>query len=328
VLTATVRFEGWTTETWTRFLSLWKPRAEPEREATRVRGGLVVLHEGPRVLKVIHLKRGRLEPNIAWPTPLADLAEQHAASWVLSLERGTLEEVMEQFGARARRHDDVITQSISLVNIVREKMLAGEIEFWPARLDGIPVPTDAMVRRALDSVCEDEHCMVLGLFQDGELWTAMCGFRRGYGLDVIAGPEDLRLNMGLLSGDWRRDYRHLVRVVEETYGPLSFGCFAEVDTFRRLQVDPTPGAWSKAVALRDIVVSPVPGAVGLALGLDGARFAFENVRQVTERVDRFGLLDPFMQGLRKRAGAVLGDQDVTRALGFSPMEVLRLLLKR
>ena len=37
-------------------------------------------------------------------------------------------------------------------------------------------------------------------------------------------------------------------------------------------------AWGRAVAVRDIVLSPIPMAIGLALGVDGARYAFEGSR--------------------------------------------------
>ena len=94
-----------------------------------------------------------------------------------------------------------------------------------------------MVRRAVDAVCADGKAIALGMFKDEELWTALVARRRGDGFDVIAGPDELRPAMGLLSGDWRRDYRHLVRAAEERYAPLAFGCFAEVGAFRDLQTD-------------------------------------------------------------------------------------------
>jgi hypothetical protein len=328
MLTADVRFEGWTTETWSRFLDLWKPRAEPTVEATRPRGGVVCVVDGGRVAKLIHTQRGRLDPNIAWPQPLAELTAAQGGSWGLILARGALDEVSEQFGARTRREHDLVTQALTLVGIVREQMLAKTIEFWPDRLAGVPVPTEGMVRRSIDAVCRDGHVIVLGLFERDQLWTALCARRRGDGFDVLAGPEDLRLTMGLISGDWQRDYRHLVTAVERTYGPLSLGCFAEASKFRALTVDPTPGAWSRAVALREVVLSPVPAAVGLALGFDAARFAVDSLRVVTERVDRFGLMDAMLGEARKRASALLGDSDVSAALGFNPVEVLRLLLQR
>jgi hypothetical protein len=328
MFTADVRFEGWTTETWGRFIDLWKPRAEPAIEATRPRGGVVAVVDGGRIVKLIHTRKGRIVPDIAWPMPLAELTQQHGGSWGLLIARGALDEVSEQFGARVKREHDLVAQSLILVNIVREQMLAKTIEFWPARLEGVPVPTEGMVRRSLDTACADGHVIVLGLFERDQLYTALCARRRGDAFDVVAGPEDLRLSMGLLSGDWQRDHRHLVRAVERTYGPLSLGCFAEASRFKTLMLDATPGAWSKAVALREVILSPVPTAIGLALGFDGARYAYESVRAVTDRVDRFGFVDSMLANVRKRASAALGDKDVTGVLGFNPIEVLRALIRR
>src|ERR1700719_3713629 len=69
VLTADVRFEGGTHEDWIRFVRLWQPRSTPEREPTRPRGGVVVVHEDGQVLKVLHTKRGRLDPAAAQLPP-------------------------------------------------------------------------------------------------------------------------------------------------------------------------------------------------------------------------------------------------------------------
>ena len=329
MLTPDVRFEGWTTETWSRFLHLWKPRASPDRESTRPRGGLFVIHDSGRLRKLLHTQAGRLDPRATpWPASLEELCAQHQASWALSAHAGALEEIMERFGARARRHDDLVQQSLSLVQIAREMMIEGAIESWPRRLRGIPPPTDAMVRRALDSLCGDGHAIGLGMFKEGELWTAFVARRRGPNFDVIAGPDELVHHLGLLSGDWRRDYRHVVRAVEDMYAPLAFGCFAEVDTFRALQVDSRPGAWGRAVAVRDVVLSPIPTAIGLALGVDGARYAFENVKRVTERIAPLARLDPVLASMRARLGSAAGGKDVSHVLGFDPMHALRQLLRR
>jgi hypothetical protein len=102
VLTADVRFEGWTATDWTRFLNLWKPRATPEQEAHRPRGGIIAIHDGARVRKLLHTMTGRVEPSHAhWPMPLAELAEEHHASWALVAHFGALEEVMEEDGDAA-----------------------------------------------------------------------------------------------------------------------------------------------------------------------------------------------------------------------------------
>src|SRR5947209_17589467 len=111
VLTSDVRFEGWNAQDWSRFLELWKPRAaSPEEEPTRPRGGVFVVHDGARVRKMLHTKRGRIAAGDPWPTPLKDVAAEHHVSWVLSAHVGALDEIMERFGARVRREQDITSQ--------------------------------------------------------------------------------------------------------------------------------------------------------------------------------------------------------------------------
>jgi hypothetical protein len=324
MLTPDVRFEGWTAEDWMRFVQVWSPQ-RPEAKPSL--GGLVVVHEAGRIVKLLHTQRGRIEPGGAWPQKLADLATEHGATWAIGFERGALEDVMERYGARTKRGDDLIVQSLTLVAIVRELMLDGKIESWPQRLRGVPVPTEAVVRRSLDALCGDGKVLALALFQSGELWTSFVARRRGTGFDVIAGPDELRHEMGIISGDFRRDYPHFVSAVEAHYGELALGCFAEVSVFRALQVDARSGAWSKAVALRDVVLSPIPVAVGLALGVDTTRYAVGKLRRFRPLLDPFNLAGPLAQGIRERAFGP-SDKDLVTLLGFSPLEILRLLLRR
>ncbi|MBK6694879.1 MAG: hypothetical protein IPG50_22110 [Myxococcales bacterium] len=332
MLTANVRFEGWTTEDWRRLLALFKPRAPLERESSRPRGGIIAIRDGGRVRKLLHTGKGRIEPPpfVAGETApsLEALCEMHSGSWALGLEHHGLEELMERFGARCRASDDFLDQSLKLVAVVRELMEAGIIERWPERLKGVPVPSATMVHRTLDTLCRDGHVMCLGMFKDEDLYTSLVLRRKGTLFDLVAGPDNLRAQVGLLSGDFRRDQRYLVRAVEETYGPLSLGCFAEFDFFRELAVDPRPGAWSRAVTVRDVILSPLPTAIAAALGFDGARVVAENARALISRFDSFGLFEPAFGLLKERVGAAVGSYEVESLLGFNPLVVLRALLKR
>jgi hypothetical protein len=355
LLTPDVRFEGWTTDDWLRFMRLWEPRANPDREENRPRGGLVLVHEDGQVLKLLHTQRGRLDglasvapgesPGPAGPSSLANAVSQamalraglpsalgqwaraHHASWAMSLRLGALDEVMERFGARARRSDDLTAQAILLVAIIREMIGEGAIATWPQRLRGIPLPMPNVVHRTLDALCPSGRAIALGLFDEGTLWTAFVARRRGAAFDVVAGPDELRPALGLLSGDWRRDYRHLARAVEERYAPLGFGCFAELSTFRALQTDPRPGAWSRAVAVRDVVVAPMPLAVGVAMGFDGAHYALRGLRSFTGRIAPLAAMAPLVSSTRSHLAWATG-KDVTALLGFDPLAALRQLLKR
>jgi hypothetical protein len=240
---------------------------------------------------------------------------------------GALDEVMERFGARSQRSDDLTDQSIKFVEIGQEMISEGAIATWPQRLRGFPLPTPHVARRALDALVGEGHTLALGLFDSAGLWTAFVARRRGPAFDLIAGPDELRPALGLLSGDWRRDYRHFARAVEDRYGPLGFGCFAELSTFRALQTDTSPGAWTRAVAVRDIVIARMPVAVGLALGLDGARYALQGLLAVTGRIPPLAACGPMLAAARKRVAKVTG-KDVAALLGFDPLEAIRALLER
>ena len=344
VLTPDVRFEGWTTQDWIRFTRLWQPRATPDREPTRPRGGVIVVHEDGQVLKLLHTKHGRLDPasgpppsgqadtralalRTGQPSALVQVAKAHHASWALGMRLGALDEVMERFGARARRGDDLTAQALQLVTIVREMIDEGAIASWPQRLRGLPVPTPHVVRKTLDALCPDGRAIALGLFDAEGLWVSFVARRRAGAFDVIAGPDELRPALGLLSGDWRRDYRHLARAVEDRYAPLSFGCFADVTRFRALQTDGHPGAWMRAVAVRDVVLAPMPVAVGVGLGVDGARYALRGLRVLTERIAPLAALGPMVDAARARFAKVTG-KDVGALLGFDPLAALRALLER
>src|SRR2546423_4392614 len=120
MLTKDVRFEGWTADDWGRLLSLW--RSSPENgSATGAAGGLLVIHGGGRVRKMLHTQKGRIEKEgQTWPVPLADMAAKHGARWVLAAPSGGLEKIAERFGARSRREDDLSSQARLLLEIVRE----------------------------------------------------------------------------------------------------------------------------------------------------------------------------------------------------------------
>jgi hypothetical protein len=339
VLAPDVRFEGFTATDWIRVLSLFQPRPATgeRRDPERPRGGVVAVHAGGRLRKLLHTHAGRLridggaapgeggEPRAGWPLSAERLAERHRASWAATLEAGTLEAIIERFGARVQRGDDLTAQTLLLVQLAREEYLAGRIELWPFRLRGVPIPTAGMVRGTLDSVCGVGRTMVVGLFEAGELWTSIALRREARGFNLILGPDEVREDMGLLAGDWRRDYRHLARAIEQRAGPLSLGCFAEASRIRELEVDPTPGAWARAVAVRDVILSPVPPALAIPLGIDAGRAALTALRAVAERVDPVGVVGPAVRRFLERGA---GEAEVAAMLGFQPLELLRRMLSR
>ena len=329
MLAPEVRFEGFNATDWTRVLSLFQPRraSGAERDPERPRGLVVAVHSGGKLWKLLHTKVGRLRLDDAqrdWPLSPEELARRNHASWAISIEAGSLESIAERFGARARRGDDLVIHLVTLAELVQGEALAGRLDIWPRRLHGVPIPAPSVVRGTLDSVCPVGRSMVIGLFEHGELWTSIALRRGREGVNFVLGPEEIRADMGLLSGDWRRDYRHLAHAIEHKLGPLAFGCYAEVETLRKLEVDASPGAWARAAALRDLILSPLPAPLAIPLGVDATMFAVHALRAIAERVDPLGIVSPSMDLVRDLAKDYAG----VNVLGFHPLELLRKLLER
>lgn len=337
MLSADVRFEGFTQSDWARVLSLFRPRVSSgkERDPERPQGGVVAVTREGRLIKLLHTQAGRLrldELTADWPLSPEVLAQRHHASFALVIESGALESVMESFGARVRRGDDLTAQTLLFAALVREELVRGTLAFYPARLAGMPMPTAGMIERSIDAVCPRSHAMVFGLFDAGELWTTIALYRGASGrFESILGPDEIRRDMGLLAGDFRRDYRHLSRAVERRIGKLSMGVFSEMSTFRALQVDPTPGAWARAAAIRDVILSPVPVALTIPLGLDAGRAAFSVLRSVAERAQGMGVASPLFGVLREsvdQLANVASSLPIGDGERFDLLELIRRLLSR
>lgn len=322
-----VRFEGFSSADWTRLLGLFSPvRSKPAEDPASARGGVVAVQSEGKLEKLLHTHVGRLRLSDVegeWPIGAEALAARHRASWAIVLERGSLESVMDRFAGRSRRGDDLIDQVLTLVSLIRDELIAGQIEVWPVRLRGVPIPTRAMVLRTLDAVCPPDRSIVVGVFEGGELHTAVVLRRGAMLIEAIVGPEQLRAEMGILSGDWRRDHRHLVSAAEDRFGSVALGFFSELTTLRALEVDSAPGAWSKAVAVRDVILSPAPPALAVPIGIDAGLAAYGAVRGWLARNPVASEWIPSAQTVGNIGRALLGSET-----GFDPLGILRKLLTR
>jgi hypothetical protein len=296
MLTKDVRFEGWTTEDWSRLLLLWKSTGETTGAP---RGGLLVIHSQGRVRKILHTTRGRIDnEGVTWPSPLASLAAEHGARWVLASPTGGLENIAERFGARCRQEDDLSAQARIMLGIVRELVASGTIEIWPNRLDKIALPTGPLFGHTFEAIYPPGHFGLIALFHEGELYTSIALQRGKGGISRIVGPADLRPRMTFLSGDFRRDYRYALAAAEDTLGPVAFACFTALDIFRALQREPSWGAWLRAFAVRDVIVTPMRGSLVGPMAADAAIWAAAAANALGKRWESLALL--LSQRQRKR----------------------------
>lgn len=321
MITQDVSFEGFTASDWQRLADVFRaPSSSFGDEAVSERasrGGVVAVTTGNRLRKLVHTKRGRLDSRVEWPMKLPELAGRYDASWAVELAAGALEELVERFSERLRPRQEYLEQALELARALRELEAEGLVAMWPKRFADIPVPGSRVIHTALDMFCGEGRALALGVFRHGELYTGLVARRRGLGFDRIVGPDELRPEMGLLSGDFRRDYRHFAAAAERNVAPLSLGVFAELLTFQALARDPAPGAFTLAVAARDLLISPVSPGLAVPLGLDVGRAAFAGLRGLAERFGAGGALAPMFG----RAEQFVS-RDLSALLGFDPWAAL------
>src|SRR3954467_8379741 len=282
VFTRDVSLEGFTHEQWARLGDVFRPLDRPHhttaRDADGPNGGVVAVTTGSTLRKVVSTRSGRIDVGEQpWPESLESLAARHGARWAAEISTGALDELMDRFGERLSPGQDYLAQALEWLGIVPELEAERLLTLWPGGGADLPVPSERAVGRVLDLLCPSDKSLVLGVFEAGALSTCLVVRRRGSGFDRLVGPDELGRELGLLSGDFRRDHRHLALAVEKRVGKIAVGCYGELHTFRELAGAHAPGAWARAVAAQEIVISPWMPAAVLPLGLDAGRAVFHEI---------------------------------------------------
>ncbi|MEM6962185.1 MAG: hypothetical protein AAF550_10670 [Myxococcota bacterium] len=337
MISADLRFEGFDATSWTNLISLFAPTVvermtvkapisdDPtvEQGTPEQRTGMlcVVTDAKGLVLKALHTTRGRVTDIRGTVTgaDLPGLRKTYAVQRCVLVEEGCLEELSEQIALRLQRGDDYLTQLLLTLRCVLELQKSNRFVLYPNPLQSVLIPSPGTVRRAIDVLLPDDHCAVAMLWKGQQPWTSIALRRRAGNLDWVAGPDHLLRWTGPLGGDWRRDYRIVTDAVAKHAAPVHFGIYGEEHTIRSLLRNPDPGAWTKAVAVRDLIIHPTPAYIAVALGTDAMRAATKLASEALGGMDLFGLLSPVAFYLRGRVDEVTS---ITQTLGFNPLAVL------
>jgi hypothetical protein len=195
--------------------------------------------------------------------------------------------VVERWGARVGPADDLSLQLRKLLEILGELSAEGLFELWPNHLDRFLLPPFPMLENTLEAILPAEHVALLAVFHEGALWTSLAIERAGWGIRRIVGPDELRRELAFLSGDFRRDYRYALAAAQRKLGPVAFGVFTDLSTFRDLQNENSWMAWLRAVAVRDVILTLPKGPLATPLATDaaiGLAAAFNSLGRRSESV--------------------------------------------
>lgn len=319
-----LRFEGFDAVAWARLLSLLSP--PPPQGGSGARGALVmVVDANGAPLSALSTREGPVEVDGYTNTgDLPELCARLDLGRAFVLDAGALEEAADRTARRMPPEADYVAQCLDLLAALRELEGEGRILRWPERRV-LPLPSPAMVRRTLDLLLPDGRCAVLGVWEEQRLWTALALRRQGGSLDWIVGPERILEWTGPLGGDFRRDHRALQRAIARAAAPVHLGIFAQRHTLEALLQSSEAGAWAKAVAVREVLISPTPRYVSAAVAADALRAAALSAGRWLGGTDLAGAVAPVLRVAREQIGDA---GSVTRILGFNPLDALARRLSR
>ncbi len=312
------RIEGFQRVHWLR----WGQVLCAER-AGMPRGGLVAItrpsSEGVLTAHLIHTERGFLASEQGAPfSSLSDLAERYHVAWVFALNEGAAVSLGSSYSSN--RDGDYLERVLELWDTLTAMQAGGALETFPHRLEEWPFLVDVLPA-GLDRIVDEGESAVAAIWRGGELYTALALRKRGGRVDSLVGPDSLVPAMGLVSGDFRRDYRFLSQAVSRDSGPLGFGFFGHHAAVRELFRRASSRAWAEAVATRDVIVAPMNPSLALPLGLDLGRSALRSAGNFLSSMG-FGTFVPselktFLEPTAQRP-------DVRDFMEFDPLAILEL----
>lgn len=324
---------GFDARSWSRLVGLVAPGVigmapgSAARAATEP-GGLLWVIYGEGRHRAVHSRRGVLSlEGFNGPQDLEQVAPKYGARYAVAAEAGAIEEFYERVGARAHPDDDLFTTALLVLTALQELIEAGRITTSPRLSASVPLPTHEVLLSAWNAFLPDQTCMVVATFEDAALDTAVVVRRRGAALDRVMGAEAVRAMVGPLGGDFQRDFRVIRDAVERTVGPITFGLYTETETLRRLLRAEGAGVWARAIAAREVMVDPMPSWMAMAAGAGALRAAVGRSQALFEAVGLAGLFGPLASTVRL-ASDVLREVDLGAMLGFDPLELLGLLIRR
>jgi hypothetical protein len=322
VLSSNLRVTGYDSLSWQRLVSLFEARPRrPVGDHSETYGVLVVVEDNQGACCAAFIgDRGPVSArDYKSRQDLAGLCDQYGVRRGVALKLGTIEELTERAAERILHTDDYAAQWLALVAAARELELEGALYFWPEPKNVVPLPSPQLMTRALDVVLPDEHSFVAVLWEDAELWTALVLRRRGGQFDLMAGPELVLDVVGPLSGDYRRDHRAVSRAISSSIAPVQVGIYSQRKRFERLLREAEPGAWAKAIALREIIIDPSPAYVHIAVGADALRATARKTGALLGGIDFLTYLEPWTRYAREQVANVAS---ITGMLGFNPLQLL------
>ena len=309
-------FFGFDDTSWNRLASLFLGESG---EGTP-RGVLVVVVDAERTpVASFHTATGSLDP--ATLPSLADLealCDATEAGACIVMRQRAMDDLERYLAEPLDAGQDFATRVMRFAHVLRELGNGNWLRIWPNPVPDLLLSAAPAAKPAIDFLWPDGHNVVLGVFEDGELWTGAVLRRNAGSLDVFAGPDAMSQWAGPLGGAWHRDHRVLTRAVERELGPIHIGLFMDRSTARAVLTGRQAGEWAMAFATRELMVHPLPAYAAAGLSIDVLGGAAQYALQALDQMDPeeiIAIAQGFWRGLTDGKG-------LEGLLGFSPTQAI------
>ncbi|MBW2159407.1 MAG: hypothetical protein JRH14_05485 [Deltaproteobacteria bacterium] len=276
-------FFGFDDTSWDRLVSLFLGESGEDRP----RGVLVVVVDAERTpVASFHTATGSLDPATLPDSPdLEALCEATGVGACIVMRERAMADLEDYLAQPIDPDQDFATRVMRFAHVLRELGNGNWLRIWPNPLPDLLLAAAPAAKPAIDFLLPDGHNVVLGVFEDGQLWTGAVLRRNGGTFDVFAGPGAMSEWAGPLGGAWHRDHRVLTRAIERELGPLHIGLFMERSTAQSLLGGRQAGEWATAFATRDLMVYPLPSYAAAGLGIDVLSGAAQVALQALDGMD-------------------------------------------
>jgi hypothetical protein len=283
VISEDFAFFGFDDTSWDRLVSLFLGESGEDRP----RGVLVVVVDAERTpVASFHTATGSLDPATLPDSPdLEALCEATGVGACIVMRERAMADLEDYLAQPIDPDQDFATRVMRFAHVLRELGNGNWLRIWPNPLPDLLLAAAPAAKPAIDFLLPDGHNVVLGVFEDGQLWTGAVLRRNGGTFDVFAGPGAMSEWAGPLGGAWHRDHRVLTGAIERELGPLHIGLFMERSTAQSLLGGRQAGEWAMAFATRDLMVYPLPSYAAAGLGIDVLSGAAQVALQALDGMD-------------------------------------------
>lgn len=273
-------FFGFDEASWDRLVSVVAGNNAPS-------GALVVVVNRVGVpVASFHTTRGMLDPkSLPAPGDLPGLCAATEAKACIVMRDRAMGDLSEYRAEPLDPDQDFPSRMMRFADVLRELGNGHWLRVWPNPFPDVLLAAAPAAKSATDLLLPEGHCVVLGIFDEGQLWTGAVLRRSGGRFDAFAGPVAMAEWAGPLGGAWERDHRVVSDAVRRQLGEIHLGLFLERPTAERLFAAGPSGEWAKAYATRELILHPMPPFAAAGLGLDVARGAAKLAMQVVQGID-------------------------------------------